>query len=196
MIGILTQPFDNDLKGNPKLEGYTSFIMDAYVKFIESSGARVVPIIYDKPIEENLKLLEKLNGVLYCGGISEASHYIELGRAIFNKVKSLNDQGEYYPLWGICLGFQQLATFAGEFKASRELLTIHRSIHQNIVIDYEVDPKNTKMYGPLGDDASIFEEYAMTYNSHSWGIAPADFAKSEKLSSIFKITSTSVDEAG
>lgn len=46
MIGIVTQPLDNDLQGDPKLKEYNSFIMDAYVKFLESAGARVIPLVY------------------------------------------------------------------------------------------------------------------------------------------------------
>lgn len=34
---------------DPMFEGYSSYIMTSYVKFMESAGARVVPLIVDEP---------------------------------------------------------------------------------------------------------------------------------------------------
>jgi gamma-glutamyl hydrolase len=45
--------------------------MDCYVQFVESAGARVVPIIYNGDRETELKKLEKVNGVILPGGDSD-----------------------------------------------------------------------------------------------------------------------------
>ena len=45
VIGILTQPISETLKKDPRFEGKTTYLMQAYVDFMESAGARVVPII-------------------------------------------------------------------------------------------------------------------------------------------------------
>ena len=42
------------MKTDPKFEGKKSYIMSAYVKYMESGGARVVPIIWGEP--ENVTL--------------------------------------------------------------------------------------------------------------------------------------------
>lgn len=91
--------------------------MDAYVKFIESAGARAVPLIYHGNMTHTLELIDSLNGILYCGGGAEGN-YITFGKAIFDKVKTLNDQGQYYPIWGTCLGFEDLAMFAADLDKS------------------------------------------------------------------------------
>ena len=84
--------------------------MDAYVKFVESSGARVVPLIYHTNIEETLEKIEHLNGILFCGGSADDDlDYKNFGKAIFEKVKKMNDEGNYFPLWGTCLGFENFA---------------------------------------------------------------------------------------
>lgn len=44
VIGILSQTLTAGVA-----DGYTSYIMAAYVDYIKSSGARVVPIIYGEP---------------------------------------------------------------------------------------------------------------------------------------------------
>jgi hypothetical protein len=45
VIGIVSQPLDNSLINDPRFEGYSTYIMAAYVEFLQGSGARVVPLI-------------------------------------------------------------------------------------------------------------------------------------------------------
>lgn len=49
--------------------------------------------------------MEKLNGVLYPGGNADGDDYYPFAKAIFEKAKEMNDKGNYFPLWGTCLGF-------------------------------------------------------------------------------------------
>lgn len=60
--------------------------MDAYIKFVESAGARAVPLIYHGNMTETLQKVDHLNGILYCGGAAEGD-YNDFGKAIFEKVK-------------------------------------------------------------------------------------------------------------
>jgi gamma-glutamyl hydrolase len=79
--------------------------MDSYVKYLESSGARTVPLVYQGDMNKILEKIDHLNGIFYPGGGSGQEDFIEMGRAIFMKVKAKNDAGEYYPIWGTCQGF-------------------------------------------------------------------------------------------
>ena len=45
VIGIISQSLPDVLKEDPRFEGKTSYIMEAYSAFMEMAGARVVPII-------------------------------------------------------------------------------------------------------------------------------------------------------
>lgn len=83
--------------------------MEAYVDFISSAGARIVPLIVGESEEVTLEKLKGLNGVFMPGGDGD---YVEFGRFIYNKVKEFNDQGIYYPLWGTCLGYENMAIYA------------------------------------------------------------------------------------
>jgi gamma-glutamyl hydrolase len=71
MIGILTQPIPERLKSYPKVINKTSYVMQSYVTYLESAGARVVPLLYDESVNKTLDKLEKLNGVFFAGGISD-----------------------------------------------------------------------------------------------------------------------------
>jgi gamma-glutamyl hydrolase len=55
--------------------------MGAYVKYIESSGARVVPIIWGEPEEDILEKLKHIDGVLFPGG--DGDDY-DLGKFVFD----------------------------------------------------------------------------------------------------------------
>jgi gamma-glutamyl hydrolase len=76
--------------GDPRFEGTDSYMMAAYVKFMEAAGARVVPLIWNEPEDVTMEKLSKLNGVLFPGG---AGDYVEYGRNIINQLMEYNDAG-------------------------------------------------------------------------------------------------------
>ena len=65
IIGVLSQP-SGFPKSHPPDE--YSYIASAYVQYLESAGARVVPIQYDLPEPEMRKLFQGINGLLLPGG--------------------------------------------------------------------------------------------------------------------------------
>ncbi len=65
IIGVLTQP-SGFPKSHPPDE--YSYIASAYIKYLESAGARVVPIQYDLAEPEMKKLFLGINGLLLPGG--------------------------------------------------------------------------------------------------------------------------------
>lgn len=76
-----------DEPDDPKWDGKTSYIAASYVKYLENSGARVVPLIMsDTPLIISEKIL-KLDGVLFPGG---KGSYGTNGVLIFNELKRLN----------------------------------------------------------------------------------------------------------
>lgn len=67
IIGVYTQVNEDD----PPREGndiFQTFITASYIKFIEMSGAQVVPIFAYSNQSYFAQLLPKLNGVLFPGG--------------------------------------------------------------------------------------------------------------------------------
>ena len=63
-----------------RFEGYQTYIMAAYVQFLESAGARVIPLIKGEEWSVTLDKINRLDGVLFPGGNGD---YIEYGRAIY-----------------------------------------------------------------------------------------------------------------
>jgi len=63
------------MKTDPRFANYHSYVMFSYVDFIQSSGARVVPLIMNEKKEVTQEKLSKLNGVLMPGGDGDYLDY-------------------------------------------------------------------------------------------------------------------------
>ena len=99
------------------------------------------------------------------------------------------------PVWGTCLGFENLAQFVS-LEGDDVLSSGFKSDDENYKLEYLVSPKETKMFSGLGDDAKIFEQQSIAYNHHSFGVIPEKFKNDTGLNSIFKPTSLSYDNDG
>lgn len=109
VIGILTQTAPLETKYG--LEGYKSYMMTTYVNFFSTYEARVVPILWDESDEVTFKKLKGLNGVVFPGG---AGRYIDKAKFVLSKAKEFNDNGSFFPIYGICLGFERLAIITSQ----------------------------------------------------------------------------------
>ena len=67
IIGLVTQPLRFMSFLDP--EKY-SYLAESYVKFLESSGARVVPINYKSDWASVKETMDQLNGLMFAGGVT------------------------------------------------------------------------------------------------------------------------------
>ena len=88
MIGILSQTFDFKTDKDPRFKNHNSYIAASYVRFLESAGARVVPILYDESRKSIKEKVSKLNGLLFPGG---GGNYVISGILALDQIKRLND---------------------------------------------------------------------------------------------------------
>eukprot|EP00099_Drosophila_melanogaster_P027674 NP_730120.1 lethal (3) 72Dr [Drosophila melanogaster] len=112
---------------------YHSYLAASYVKFLEASGAHVVPIWIGRERAYYALMMSQLNGILLPGGavfIDEAdrqanpdvtSDCVRSAELIYQlamernmRAKKLDDRGAYFPVWGTCLGFQLILIHAAE----------------------------------------------------------------------------------
>ena len=61
----------------------------------------------------------------------------------------------------------------------------------SVSLEFIADPRDTKMFGWLQDDAFLFEDNNLTYNSHNWGTPPETFYTDEGLFNFFEPTAIS-----
>lgn len=109
VIGVLAMP---EFKPHP-LQPKRSYMAASYVKWLEAQGAHVVPLVHDAPMKDTAALLEKVNGILFPGGVFPSEPiYEEFSRFVF-------DTGvrEKIPMWGECLGLLQFLLFTSGEKS-------------------------------------------------------------------------------
>lgn len=71
----------------------------------------MIPILMNDDEETVLEKLSMVNGALIPGG---AGDYRRVGKIILDKALEFNDAGQFFPVWGTCLGFEFLSKITAE----------------------------------------------------------------------------------
>ncbi|CAL9187721.1 unnamed protein product [Musa hybrid cultivar] len=194
VIGIVTHPGDG---ASGRLSNVTSAsnIPASYVKFVESAGARVIPLIYNEPEETLLDKLSLVNGVLFTGGWAKKGLYFETITKLFQVTLERNDAGDHFPLFAICLGF--------------ELVSMIISNDCDICERFKGENQASTLYFPDYAEikGSVFERFplellwklsteCLAMQNHKYGLSPKRLQDNVALSSFFRILTTSKDENG
>jgi hypothetical protein len=116
LIGILSQPSCGESATEADWTSNRSCIAASYVKFVESAGARAVPLLYNEPEETLIKKFAAINGILFPGGATslDDNPFYQTAEKLFKMVIKANDNGDYFPLYGACLGFQLLTVIVSQ----------------------------------------------------------------------------------
>ncbi|XP_024043542.1 gamma-glutamyl hydrolase 2-like isoform X2 [Citrus sinensis] len=192
VIGIVTHPGDG-ASGRLNNATNASYIAASYVKFVESAGARVIPLIYNEPEDVLFEKLELVNGVLYTGGWAKDGLYYEIVEKVFKKILEKNDAGDHFPLYAHCLGFELLTMIIGKDK---NILESFNAADQASTLQFI---ENTSIEG------TVFQRFppqlikklstdCLVMQNHHYGISPETLRKNLDLSRFFKMLTTSADE--
>ena len=207
VIGILSlpiKPYENFTVNG------TTYIASSYVKFLEMGGARVVPIRVDHSYSELDYLFSRLNGILFTGGAADfwtntqgapilTPTYAAKGCYLYNLVKKANDAGQFFPLWGTCLGFELLHVCAnnefatiGNFNGEPSYTQVNQftsaAATSKIFTDLDVQWGQQIM--------NILSTQNVSLLSHEHGISPSSYQTFPRLSEMFNVLSTMVDKSG
>ncbi|KAJ7948788.1 Folate gamma-glutamyl hydrolase [Quillaja saponaria] len=192
VIGILSHPGDG-ASGRLSNATNASYIAASYVKFVESGGARVIPLIFNEPPEILLKKLSLVNGVLFTGGWAKTGLYYETVEKIFKKALEKNDAGDYFPVYAVCLGFELLSMIVSKdqnilerFNASSQASTLQFVNNSNI--------QGTLFQRFPPDLLEKLRTDCLVMQNHRYGISPKRFLDNQNLSSFFKVLTTCTDE--
>ncbi|XP_060737975.1 gamma-glutamyl hydrolase [Tachysurus vachellii] len=191
VIGILTQEVNDS---SLRLYGRT-YIPSSYVKYIESGGARVIPIRLNQTREEHEKIFRSVNGLIFIGGAVdlETSDFAHTAGLYFRLALQANNEGDYFPIWGTCMGFQLLTVqVAGE-----NLLSKTMAENISMPLNLTSEAQSSRMFASFPPELfKALSEEPLTGNFHHYGITEQVFVGNEKLSSFFTILSTNKAENG
>lgn len=136
--------------------------------------------------------LQNLNGVLFAGG-NEHEGYFRWAKNVYEEVKRLNDAGQFLPLWGTCLGFEDIMMYESPFlDKAIEVIENHDQ-----VAPLNFLPTESALWSSFGtEDLEVLQTQAITYLSHTYGFSLENFNTDTGLSAAFKATATQKSDSG
>jgi len=108
----------------------------------------------------------------------------------------MNKQGDFFPLWGTCMGFQLLCILTAN-DASVLASNAFDSYNLPIPIVPSERARTSRLLGSLPDSLYFAATTLnITMNNHHDGVYPDVFARNAALSSFYWVLSTNVDRKG
>lgn len=199
IIGVLTVPLEaaGCITIQQQSNNATSCFHSLYVSWLQSAGARVVPIPFDLSPADMLDLAGKLNGILFTGGetpiVELQSQYMRAARLLLNHTVQSPD---YVPLWGTCMGLQTLAILVANDSAVLESGKFHGVDPKMLPLSLTPAADSSRMLGLATTPERIrriLSTSPVTTNLHHDGVSPETFLTNSKLSAFYKVLSTNVD---
>uniref|UniRef100_A0A224XG52 folate gamma-glutamyl hydrolase n=1 Tax=Panstrongylus lignarius TaxID=156445 RepID=A0A224XG52_9HEMI len=189
IIGVLAQELYNHKNG--------STITASYVKAVEASGARVVPIFIGKNKGYYIRLLSELNGVIFPGGSVDfhaRGGYAEAGQYIFEEAIYLNNHGRHFPILGVCQGLQLLAFISNN---KTDLLTKCTGTYNTALnLNFTKGSANSSLYGNASrSDLAALAKFNLTVNQHEWCLTEKNLSHF-RLDRFWKVLTLNNDAKG
>ncbi|CAM9464286.1 gamma-glutamyl hydrolase-like [Lampetra fluviatilis] len=190
IIGVLSQETVGDLR-----ELGRTYIAASYVKFVEAGGARVVPIRVNLTESEYTDLFNSLNGVVFPGGDVdiEESAYAKASKLLFDLALQANERGDYFPVWGVCLGLEELSFLT----SGENLLTLTHTKDIALPLNFTRESRQSKLFQNF--PKHILDTLAsepITSNLHSWSLSLKNFSANDKLRKFYRVLTTNTDSSG
>jgi gamma-glutamyl hydrolase len=168
IVGILTEDTSGSFAEHGRM-----YLAASYVKFVESAGARVVPILNNLTKSELDVILNSVNGVLFPGGGVQlkpnGSGYFDTAMMIYDYFLRENSAGRYFPLWGTCLGFEALTVLV----SGSNLLSVYDSENYSIPLMFDPGYNSSRMFKDAPKNIlQYLSTEDVTMNNHRYGISP------------------------
>lgn len=203
VIGVLTQV----------LRDYKRFTKDkhlhlasSYVKWVESAGAQVIPVLLNQDDAYYEMIFKQTNGLLFPGGDNlldphKNTPMMVAAKKLYELAVKSNDRGDHYPIWGTCLGMELLSVLT----ANRNVLSDCSA--NDVALPMNFTNSQSKLFAPstyasldLGRDYSgamvkLMSSRNLTYNFHHKCLTKEGMAMA-KLDQFYRPLSFSRDVNG
>ncbi|XP_060083766.1 gamma-glutamyl hydrolase-like [Ylistrum balloti] len=187
IIGVLAQETGDKYTSN-------SYIIASYVKWAEAAGARVVPIKINEPDDYYETIFHRINGLLLPGGSIDiiTSYHAKAAKKLYNMALRANDDGDYFPIWGTCQGFQLLSALT-----AGENLLADRPYNGVSSLDFLSAFRESRLFRNLPENVySALANEETTSNLHMYGLTPTNFSRNSALKNFYREMSRNLDENG
>jgi len=192
IVGVLTQPTDGNLT-----EFGDSYIAASYVKYVESAGARVVPIFHNSTKEELYNVFHSVNAVLFPGGGANLNNtpLYYAAEYLWELMETANNKGDFFPIFGHCMGFELISILVSQNQ------TILQPTYGTENVTFSLNFSSGASSSKWMEDApelitDILSTQPVCLNNHIWGIWTSTFSSTSSLNQYFEVISTNVDNRG
>ena len=196
-MGMITVPLSPD-KQFFQVCG-DSYIASSHITWLKRYGVRILPIPWStKKFDYYMK---QCNGFYFPSGGAFAGtqrEYYRCCKTFLNMAIKENDKGRHTPIWGGCMGMQQLMIIA-DGKNDLEKLLQRFDSYDNLLstLDFTEKGLNSRLIRDMTQhQITKLTKRECTLNNHKMGITPHKFKMKKKLNKFYKIVSTSDDRKG
>lgn len=150
--GVLTEPIAGKLAGSDGvIVGYDEYIPTATVKFIQQTGAKVIPVSYHLTKSSLFNLLDKING-LYLAGDSAASASTHEYQATFSYIveymfNAAEIKYDYFPVFMMGNSIQSL--MLNRLGSTTIFKPMNTYLHTNLALRLVRPPAETFLFDEL-----------------------------------------------
>tara|TARA_B100000925_G_scaffold285285_1_gene261415 strand:- start:893 stop:1825 length:933 start_codon:yes stop_codon:yes gene_type:complete len=199
-VGIITVPL------SPGRKYYQvcgdSYISTAHSEWLKSAGLSILAIPYTT--KDFQWYFERINGLyLPSGGVfaSNSREYYNCCKEFMKLAIDANDNGNYFPVWGGCMGFQQMLIMAdGKDNLENFLERFDSFGNLELPLIFTDEGVNGKMMAKAKKENPDYIIKLMsencTLNNHMMGISPEKFNRSKLLRNFYNIVSYNYDRKG
>ena len=176
-----------------------SYIATSHISWLKRQGIKVIAIPYTT--KKFNYYMRRINGLYFPSGGEFAGTqkaYYQCCKKFVKLAMKQNDKGHYFPIWGGCMGMQQMMIIADEHDDLKHLLTRFDSF-KNLMERLHLTPEGHRSRMIRYMNAKItrkIEKKCCTLNNHKMGISPAKFKTHKNLDNFYKIVSWSPDRKG
>lgn len=138
-------------------------------------------------------IFRKINGLVFIGGAVdlEKSDYARVAKIFYRLALKANDNGDFFPIWGTCMGMQLLTVLVAGKSLLEKTTAENVALHLNLTSE----ANSSKMFEGFPQKLmSALTEEPLTGNFHHYGLSVKNFQENEPLRSFFSLLSTNVAE--
>jgi len=179
--------------------GY-SYVRSTVVRWFSSGSDNIelvlIPATLTSPAEI-AAFFDSIHGLFLHPDWVEHPVYTRLVRTLLTMATLANKAGDYFPVWGTCLGFQMMMQFAGNFRDleqfdARQLEKARSKIH---IREEELERSRIGHAGTKAQLTHLRQIY-VPYFDHEHGISVERYNSNPALKASYRVLSTSHDRAG
>lgn len=181
-------------------------IAASYVKWIEMAGAQVIPVLLNQDDRYYERIFQQTNGLLFPGGDNlldpnKRTPMMEAAKKLYKMAVDANDRGDFYPIWGTCLGLELLTVLT----SNRNVLSLCSANDLSLGVEFTT---RGKMFAKstysnldyLSEDYSkvVMDTLAtgnLTYNFHHKCLTDSDLREA-RLENFYRPLAYSNDTSG